>query len=383
MNFIKVPPVGDPVPLKGIFSEEKQNTLFRIQGFQTIYLESGTSALALALLILRQKSPGREKVLVPGYACPDIISAIHYCGLIPVLIDFEKDRPFLDLQQLEVQASSEILAIIAVNFLGIQENIDEIKDLVKDQGIYVVEDSAQRAPWWGDDNIKGDVCVVSFGRGKPESVLSGGAVFIGSGIDVPHEVLSRIEKYSNSRLYKYKYILKIMLYNRILSRYVYGLISSIPFLHVGETKYKKLEAIREMPPVAKSVLNYRLGNQMTGRDIAVYISSHLSNETRKSVRDLPLVSGLNNLHYLLRYPILLPTSDLRDAFISKCSKHGVTTMYPTVLPDIDGLAWLDVGNGLQNAREFAGRLVTLPCHVGVTRKDIDLIMSSLDKVLAG
>ena len=116
---------------------------------------------------------------MPAYACPDLVSAAKYAGVKPVLVDFEHDRPWMSVDEIKGVVSEKVIAIVAVNFLGIPERMQAIRGVADEYDALVIEDSAQAFPVSPDTNFwKGDIVIVSFGRGKPVSLLGGGALLL-------------------------------------------------------------------------------------------------------------------------------------------------------------------------------------------------------------
>lgn len=77
---------------------------------------------------------------------------------------------------------------------------------------------------------------------------------------------------------------------------------------------------------------------------------------------------------LLRYPILLNDRETRDRILQRLQQKGfgATALYQSILSDIAGVAaHISADNSLLGAQQFAGRLLTLPVHQGVTAADVD------------
>ena len=77
---------------------------------------------------------------------------------------------------------------------------------------------------------------------------------------------------------------------------------------------------------------------------------------------------------LLRYPLLVTDSDLRERLYQRLrdSGLGVSKMYPHALPDIPELdKMFKRRERYPNAELFARRILTLPTHQGVTRCHVE------------
>ena len=73
-------PVGCPISLR-----IQQLDYTHFGKFHVLFYQSGTSALAAALIAAKyakSDSCTKHEVLLPAYACPDLISACQYAGLI-------------------------------------------------------------------------------------------------------------------------------------------------------------------------------------------------------------------------------------------------------------------------------------------------------------
>ncbi|MDX1475014.1 MAG: DegT/DnrJ/EryC1/StrS family aminotransferase, partial [Reinekea sp.] len=84
-----------------------------------MYTDSGTTALAFALFCLARDShfenPG--EVIVPGYCCPDLVSAVVYAGLKPVIVDVSDIDPSFELHKMRSSINISTLSIIEIHFL--------------------------------------------------------------------------------------------------------------------------------------------------------------------------------------------------------------------------------------------------------------------------
>src|SRR6185295_2502270 len=115
-------------------------------------------------------------VIVPAYCCPDVISAVLFAGARPVLVDLEAETPWMDLTQVSDRLGSSTVAVVAVNFLGVPERAAPLRKLADAAGALLVDDCAQFFPLEAAERewLLGDFVVLSFGRGKPLSLLGGG-----------------------------------------------------------------------------------------------------------------------------------------------------------------------------------------------------------------
>lgn len=362
-----LPPVGQPVvTVVGA-------ALPVFPGYRPIWVQRGTAALALALRLAMARRPevDRPQALIPGYGCPDLIAAARYAGVEPVLVDIGVDQPGFEFQALEHAWTDAVVAVVAVNCLGIAEHLEELAARAQARNAWLIEDDAQWFPELSPDAplLVGDAVVLSFGRGKPVSLLGGGALLVREGLEL-NPVLVNLETASGGRLLG----LKIAFYNRLLQPHCYGHIGSNPLLRVGETRYAPLASIRAMDSCRLELLGANAAAWL-GRDRwrEAALAEVLADCEAVAV-DLPRMLK-KRARRLLRYPLLCRDRGIRDRLLARLETAGLgaTAMYREALPWVPGVALMlgMITPLLPGARIFAERLLTLPVHDGVNREDIE------------
>ncbi len=360
--------------------------------YKTQYYHSGTAALSAAIITaLKQqdikisdiKTP---EIILPAYACPDLLSAIFYAGAKPVLVDIEASRPWLGLSSLRTAITENTVAIIGVNLFGISERWSQLREIADQNNVILIEDSAQYFPvshktyGW-----QGDLVVLSFGRGKPVSLLGGGAVLakntaLSEGLPLSQPMVSSFAQ-------RVSYGLKARLYNAMISPYLYGLPQSLPFLHLGETRYHALVEIENMDTVRQSLLAANIKGYQS--DVAALaccdkISTKLdglSKINNSKVINLPRVCHAAAEDRLLRYPVLVPAESRNQIYLKlQQAGLGVSLLYRASLPNIKGVSEvMDNEQTFPNAERFANQLITLPTHANVSDSDIDKMRAILSQ----
>ena len=136
---------------------------------------SGTAALAIALHCAKKLHPlgNKRQVIIPGYGCPDLVSAVVHAGLVTVLVDLEADSHQLSHQAIQRALTEKTLPIVAVNFLGLPGRLPNLRQITDSAECLLIEDNAQWFPE-PEDKLYGDFVITSFGRGKPVNLLGGG-----------------------------------------------------------------------------------------------------------------------------------------------------------------------------------------------------------------
>lgn len=142
---------------------------------EVILTDSATAALHLSLRVLKQQSESKSRVLVPGFVCPEVVSAIKFAGLAPVFVDSRPDSLNADMIDAARKVDRRTLAIVCTHVGGIPDDLDAAVRL----GVPVISDCAQGvgALWAGRDVATQGYCsILSFGSTKMLTVGMGGAL---------------------------------------------------------------------------------------------------------------------------------------------------------------------------------------------------------------
>jgi len=140
-----------------------------------ISLNSGTAALHLALKAIDVK-PGDE-IILPTMTFTATGEVITYFGASPVLADVERETHNIDVNEIEKRITPRTRAIIPVHFAGQPCDMEEIMELARKYGVYVIEDAAHSLPaWYRGKKIGtvGDITCFSFYATKTLSTGEGG-----------------------------------------------------------------------------------------------------------------------------------------------------------------------------------------------------------------
>lgn len=378
--FAKLRPVGSPVP-----KPQAVDSLLMPwdEHYKALYSGSGTEALSLAVKAAVAMKAGKERpeVIIPAYGCPDLVAAIVSQDAQPVLVDFAPDEPVLDEEGIRQALTQRTVAIIGVNFLGACERLKELSRICSDNDLVLIEDSAQRFPPSSCSHSLADFVVLSFGRGKPINLMGGGALLFRrteqSVVQSACADCSVLEMRTNIGWH-----IKRLLFNVLLSRYIYPLLERAPFLHVGETRFHPLEAIRilELP---SSLLVAGMRVYFEREPLHLVYDSQLS-FLREAGWTFVVTTDADDPTPRLRYALLAPNENLRDRVVTELNEKGIgaNIFYGRTLPEIMNTASIPVGlsGSYPNANNFAKRLITLPTHEDVGSNDISTIISVFERL---
>lgn len=349
-----IPPVGNPILPRLRHPNADFDWTFGGR-YQPIFVDSGTTALRLAvetsLRICRRTGP----TWVAAYGCPDILAACIAAGSEPVLYDVTADSPFFAVGQ---SPPSGMVAAVAAHFLGLVHPADDLSAVTRTQGAVLIEDSAQRFPMPGD-KLFGDAVVLSFGRGKPVSLTEGGCLLL-----KPHLYRVAVEIASSYRKQDIglRGRLKRHLHDVAIRPDVYGLIRHMPGLHIGEVAFKPARVPFTLQPHLRGLASRAAcAYQAEGSwQVRQHLTDTFASQHFPGLQALAPRLGQANRR-LLRMPFLAPDAEIALEACTRAVNLGIgaTRMYGAALPFISGTPSGICGLWDQ-ANNLSGRLVTVP-----------------------
>lgn len=372
-------PTGNHISLK-----QSELNFFSDSSFKFSLYQSGTAALSAAIKACINLRGGNTRenfeIIIPAYACPDLISAIIFAGVKPVLVDLAPDSLHIDHKSIKQHISHNTLGIIVVNFLGLTDNLNAIRSICSKNDIFFIHDCAQWFPTKPQNNIwAGDFNIISFGRGKPVNLLHGGAVVTCN--EHLHQTLT-VAAENEYPVHELTARFKIMLYNLLIKPYIYRIIVALPGLHLGETRYKPLTGIYRMNNFFIRLLSSNIQKYSHQESPIKLIHQRIEKISHPYVKNLVSTEVVSNHTRLLRYPLLITNQTLRDTFFQKTQHLGTSTLYPSPLNKIPGLEQiLDPQSEFPQAMKLSQQIITFPTHEDVDRSIIEKIIDQLELLL--
>ncbi|MDD5103945.1 MAG: aminotransferase class I/II-fold pyridoxal phosphate-dependent enzyme [Candidatus Peribacteraceae bacterium] len=157
--------------------ETLRKELTRRYSADVFLFASGREALAALLMAL--KGPERAEIIVQAFTCLVVPNAIQAAGKVPVYADIEQDTLNLDVADVERRITPRTQAIICQHTFGIPADTYKLRALCDRYGLLLIEDCAHVMPdETGPQTIgkDGDFMLLSFGRDKAISGVTGGAM---------------------------------------------------------------------------------------------------------------------------------------------------------------------------------------------------------------
>ncbi|NLD47000.1 MAG: aminotransferase, partial [Clostridiaceae bacterium] len=121
-----------------------------------------------------------HEVILPGFTCSVMVNAVLRVGAQPVFTNINKDCFGSDANEIEKKISKQTKLIVAQHSFGIPCDIENISNLAKKRGIFLVEDCAITLDS-SYEGIKvgnwGDAAIFSTDHSKPINTIIGGFLF--------------------------------------------------------------------------------------------------------------------------------------------------------------------------------------------------------------
>lgn len=334
----------------------------------------GTTAIYSALRA--QTKPGDE-VILPAMVCPDVLYAVLYARLKPILCDIRADDYSIDLASIRQHFSERTKAIIAVHLFGQPCRIDEICEFAREKNIVVLEDVAQSlgTVYKGKQTgTLGDTIILSFGETKIINGGGGGAVLTDDA-----QVTERIPLYSH-------FPEKSQDYDSIYDAYRKIYYSTIELEQFSPEGAHKL--LKEFPSIFKDLYFFRAPSLDINRIVDGFNNlqemKRIRRENTMKYRELlkhpaihhQTVSSSANIY---RYSVLIEKKALRDKVVYGLRAKGfnVSTLYPS----LHSYLYSTRPKGLRTAIDVSERIINLWVEPGLPNGYIESSSKLILKIL--
>ncbi|WP_334013450.1 DegT/DnrJ/EryC1/StrS family aminotransferase [Alteromonas sp. S167] len=387
-----------PVGTKAIFTAKQCRSFDKLANVEDyVLVNSGTAALALSLIIAKTTNPEKNEVILPAYGCPDLVAAIEYADLIPVIVDITALPYSYCNESLTKSVNKRTLAVICPTLLGIRMPLAYLRNRLG-KNILIIEDNAQ---WLPSSNSRteapakkpielfdssfenADMSIVSFGRGKPVNLLGGGALFLHNKAlsdffkQAIHYNINTVPSLVGDDEFttSIKYQLNARLFNLLCTPIFYRLATKLPFLSVGKTAFHPLIKIEPMGDDQRLLLSSAVDRYLDFFPMAEH-------KLRRSLPQNKIAAQTNNR--LLRYPLLCRSKSERDLLIKKLNRSGIgaSPFYNALLTDIEGVdTKLKQYSTVSHAKVLSENMLTLPIHQGMSPACVDLMVMTIKNEL--
>ncbi len=379
---MRLTPGGSPIPWRAIArvctdadarGELTRALQARFPGRRLTFHSSGREAMRIALSSLAERT-GRSEIAIPAYGCFSIPASVVAAGLRVRLVDVD-ERGQLARESIERLPFERVAAIVVGNLFGLPEPIAGIVTKAHAAGAAVVDDAAQALGATAPDGVvggRGDIGILSFGRGKPISALGGGAAIWQS------EFFTEDGREGLGEPRRIAALTRGIAYNVSRQPFVLGILATIPALEIGLTTFDPGFARGAMSGAAVSLAAAlereldRLNADRRERALALALRIHEQTEF------VALLEAGGTRGVFPRLALRAPTPARRDRALAALARLGATAMYPTPMDRIGALALHRTDTEpCPGAEAFCARLLTLPTHAGLFPWRMDEVVKVL------
>lgn len=351
----------------------------------------------LFAILRAMKLQNGDEVIVQGYTCVVIPNAIHAAGASPVYVDLDPDTLNLDPEETAKAITPRTRAIICQHTFGIPADTEHLRALCDQHNIILIEDCAHIIPdSSGPKEIggQGDVLMLSFGRDKAISGVSGGAILCRNpDISAALKELTKDTKEMSRWM-----IVRLLLYPLIyaVARPLVGLGIGKVFLKLtGITRFlipilTKDEKQGHMPPIIDRLPNALAFLALDQWHRIRELNDHRRMLTRfyleqsKKNTWLRALSGITPDLPLQKFPLFLGNAENVRMVLKRRNIHlsdgwtGCVVCPATV--NIDQTHY-HPGTGLK-AEMACRQILSLPTHPGMTMEQAEQLINEIEAILS-
>ncbi len=350
-----------------------------LSGRPILPLNRGRTGLTLALQAFAKTRSRALEVIVPAYICPSVVQAVQSAGLKAVPVDIGPDLN-IDRHACENAISTNTLAVIVAHMYGCPAPIQEIEQVCRRRGVFLIDDSAQVVGVSVNGQSLGtfgDVGVISFSQSK--TIVAGcrnaGGLLIVNNPQFEKELVGAYENlppssggWSDIATYIWEYILA-----RWTTVPTYYFRRVLELVRTSGADKPELSSRMNSMVAALALEQLKsLTARIEGRKRAAKLYQHKV-ATQQAVEFPQFAPG----RYLTRVLLKLPDTANLPVIRDRLRKRGIQTRvgYPAY--------GATQTHAPQRAMSLQPRLLELPSHSGMSAETVDTVWSSLMSTLEG
>ena len=353
---------------------------------------SGTAALFIALEYLKRDSPART-VVVPAYTCPLVVFSARRAGLQVIACDTVKGGLDLDLDHLGQLAGKDTLAVVPTHYGGALTGVAAVRAAVRllAPGAAIVEDAAQAfgARVGGmAAGLAGDIGFYSFAAGKGLTLYEGGALvardpsLIANLRTIADETVPDNPAFELRR--SFEFAAYHCFYNPLGLRWSYGIPRRFWLACKDEVRAASDHFSEPIPIHRVSAWRAGVATAALGR-----YREHLAATRRRFGELSEMLGAIPDIDVHRPRPLFEPTGTFVFVTFSsqqRCSRalgllwrsrFGVSKLFAHAIPDYPYLAGKVTPSETPNARDFAGRTLTVTTSPMLTPTSVEHIVRAI------
>jgi dTDP-4-amino-4,6-dideoxygalactose transaminase len=315
---------------------------------EALLVNSCTSALEICAILLNIKKG--DEIIMPSYTFVSTANAFVLRGGKPVFTDIDPKTLNIDPNKIKKAITKKTRAIVAVHYAGVSCDMDPILEIAKKYKIIVIEDGAQAilSRYKGKPlGSIGDLATLSFHDSKNIHCGEGGALLINNKKFIRRAKIIR-DKGTNRDDFN----------NNIVKKYTWVDIGSSYGLSEINAAFLYAQLLK-----AKSIIKKR---------IKIWNNYHhlfyALEKEKKLLRPQIPIYAKNNAH--IYYLIL--KKNLRDKLIKYLKSQNIIALFHYIPLHTSPFYNKNYkkNNIIKNTDLISKRIIRLPIHPGLTKKEI-------------
>jgi dTDP-4-amino-4,6-dideoxygalactose transaminase len=331
---------------------------------------SGTQALQVALADARRAAGSNPTVALPAFTCFDVATAAVGAGLRIALYDVDPETLTPDLDSLSGALDEGARIVVVAPLFGFPVDWEAVCATAAKNDASVIEDSAQGsgATWHGARlGSLGETSVLSFGRGKGWTGGCGGALLT--------RRRGATQAVHNGRsLGAELRVLTLASAQWAFGRpALYGLPAALPWLGLGETRYRDPTPPRPLPRTAARLLLHDVAASRREAEERRRRAERLLAAIAPSARSCTIRALPGGVPGYLRLPLRVMGGLAGLAQPDVARRLGAARSYPHGLGALPAVRerLVDSRRTWPGAEALARELITLPTHSLLSRQDLE------------
>lgn len=343
----------------GVFTQKCQAWIERnMQVKKALLTHSCTAALEMAA-ILADIQPGDE-IIMTSYTFVSTANAFVLRGGVPIFVDIRPDTLNIDEKLIEAVITPRTKAIVLVHYAGVGCEMDSIMKIARKHRLWLIEDAAHavRAKYRGRElGSMGDLGTLSFHETKNVTSGEGGALLVNQ-----KRLLDRADiiwqKGTNRKAFE----------KGLVAKYTWVDIGSsfLPGEIIAAFLWGQLEKIETI--------------QRKRKQIWKRYHREFKKWAEKQGVGQPFVPEHCEQSYHMYY-LLMPSIKARTRFIRHLKERGIGAVFHYLPLHLSPYAhrWGGELGDCPVTESVSDRLVRLPFYTGLTQKDQDRVIQSIQE----
>ncbi len=340
-----------------------------------ILLNSGRTAIRIALKVMKSSNPDRKQVIVPAFSCDAVFEAIKAEGLEIRLVDVDENLN-LSIDKLKQQNFDDVLAVVAEHCFGLPLDMETICALSAKHKFFVIDDSAHiqkikyRGRYMGG---YGDFGINSFAQSKTMvggRSSSGGALIINNPdfVASAHKYAQELQESKNT-IGEFIFFVWVYLWEhqtRAIRHYF------TTFFRRPDTS--QIVGMSRMNSTNAAILlcQYeKLDKIIEGKKHVVQLYKKIANEFPR----IELVQKISE-HYIIKLNFKIPTNMSVETVFQALKQENIQARRPY------DIHWTKEYPNSENANAIADHMIELPTTIGMTEHDVRSILTVFQKVIS-